>query len=153
MCCSPWDCKEWDTAEGLNYRIKLNCLKQHKLNVVQASLVALSWRVMPPQPVLKCLWLPFCRHCTVPLAGPFSCDAFVIHIFKRFIDVIDLYLSAQGLCCGAWAHCGGFSRCRAWASWLRGTWDPPGAGSKPVSPSLAGRFLTPGPPGKSPINS
>ena len=106
------------------------------------SMAALSWRVMPPQPLLKCLWPPFCRHCTVPLAGPFSCDAFVIHIFKRFIDVIDLYLSAQGLCCGTWApHCGSFSRCRARASWLWGTWDPPRAGSKPVSPSLAGRFL------------
>ena len=32
---------------------------------------------------------------------------------------------------------------------LRGTWDLPGPGFKPVSPALAGRFLTTGPPGKS----
>ena len=29
-------------------------------------------------------------------------------------------------------------------------WDLPGPGIKPVSPALAGRFLTTGPPGKSP---
>ena len=28
-------------------------------------------------------------------------------------------------------------------------WDLPGLGIKPVSPALAGRFLTTGPPGKS----
>ena len=31
-----------------------------------------------------------------------------------------------------------------------GMWDLPGPGIKPVSPALAGRFLTTGPPGKSP---
>ena len=35
---------------------------------------------------------------------------------------------------------------RAWL--LRGTWDLPGPGIKPVSPALAGRFLTAEPPGK-----
>ena len=29
-------------------------------------------------------------------------------------------------------------------------WDPPGLGLEPVSPALAGRFLTTAPPGKSP---
>ena len=33
---------------------------------------------------------------------------------------------------------------------LHGTWDPPGAGIKLMSPGLAGGFLTTGPPGKSP---
>ena len=74
------------------------------------------------------------------------------------------------LCCSVWAsHCGGFSFCRAWAlgMWasvvvalrlnscgtqaqlLRGMWDLPGPGLKPVSPALAGGFLTTAPPGKS----
>ena len=37
-------------------------------------------------------------------------------------------------------------RTRAWL--LRGTWDLPGPGIKPMSPALAGRFLTTEPPGK-----
>ena len=86
--------------------------------------------------------------------------------------------SRATLPCGTWAsHCSGFSRCRAralgtWdsvvglsscgsqalerrlsscgarASLLRGTWDLPGPGIKPVSPALAGGFLTTAPPGK-----
>ena len=72
--------------------------------------------------------------------------------------------------CGARAsHCGGFSCCgaRALGAWasvvvarglsscgsqaelLRGMWDLPRPGLEPVSPDLAGRFLTPAPPGKS----
>ena len=43
----------------------------------------------------------------------------------------------------------GFSSCGTWASLLRGMWDLPGPGIKPVSPALAGRFLTIVPPGKS----
>ena len=41
------------------------------------------------------------------------------------------------------------SSCGAWAQLLRGMWDLPGPGLKPVSPALAGRFLTTAPPGKS----
>ena len=68
------------------------------------------------------------------------------------------------------SHCGGFSRCGAQAlgtrasvvvahglsscgaqaSLLCGMWDLPGPGLKPVSPALAGEFLTTAPPGKSP---
>ena len=72
--------------------------------------------------------------------------------------------------CGAWAsHCGDFSCCRARAvgvqasvvvarglsscgtraSLFRGMWDLPGPGLEPVSPALAGGFLTTAPPGKS----
>ena len=63
--------------------------------------------------------------------------------------------------CAAWAsHCGGFSccgarallrrlrSCGAWASLLHGMWDLPGPGLEPVSPALAGGFLTTAPPGK-----
>ena len=81
-------------------------------------------------------------------------------------------VAVSGLCCGAWAsHCSGFSCCRtgtlgAWASvvvarglsscgtgaeLLCGMWDLPGPGIEPVSPALAGGFLTAAPPGKSPV--
>ena len=74
--------------------------------------------------------------------------------------------------CGAWAsHCGGFSCCRAQAlgarasvvvacglsscgaqaQLLRGMWDLPGPGLEPMSPALAGGFLTTVPPGKPPV--
>ena len=42
--------------------------------------------------------------------------------------------------------------CGARASLLRGMWDLPGPGLEPVSPALAGRFLTTAPPGKSPTS-
>ena len=85
-----------------------------------------------------------------------------------FIHLI-LFLAGLGLrCCvhafSSWStqasHCSGFSYCRAWAlrhvhftiygAWAqlpRSMWDLPGPGFEPVSPSLAGRFLTTGPPG------
>ena len=70
-------------------------------------------------------------------------------------------------CCGAWAlgawasvvvvrrlsSCGSgalecrLSGCGARASLLRGMWDLPRPGIKPVSPALAGGFLTTAPPG------
>ena len=71
-------------------------------------------------------------------------------------------------CCGAWAvgvrasvvvarglsSCGSLalerrvSSCGAQAYLLRGMWDLPGLGLKPVSPALAGGFLTTVPPRK-----
>ena len=41
------------------------------------------------------------------------------------------------------------SSCGAWAQLPRGTWDLPRPGMQPVSPALAGGFLTTGTPGKS----
>ena len=41
------------------------------------------------------------------------------------------------------------SSCGAQAELLRGMWDLPGPGIEPVSPALAGGFLTTTPPGKS----
>ena len=41
------------------------------------------------------------------------------------------------------------SSCGSWAQLLRGMWDPPRPGLEPVSPALAGGFLTTVPPGKS----
>ena len=40
------------------------------------------------------------------------------------------------------------SNCGSRAQPLRGMWDPPGPGHEPVSPALAGGFLTTAPPGK-----
>ena len=40
------------------------------------------------------------------------------------------------------------SSCGSWAHLLRGMWDLPRPGLKPVSPALAGRFSTTAPPGK-----
>ena len=40
------------------------------------------------------------------------------------------------------------SSCGSRAELLHGMWDLPGPGLKPVSPALAGGFLTTAPPGK-----
>ena len=56
---------------------------------------------------------------------------------------------ARGLSsCGSWALERGLSSCGARALLLR-MWDLPGPGLEPVSPALAGGFLTTAPPGKS----
>ena len=51
--------------------------------------------------------------------------------------------------CGSCALERRLSSCGAWASLLCGMWDLPGPGLEPVSPALAGGFLTTVPPGKS----
>ena len=43
------------------------------------------------------------------------------------------------------------SSCGLRAQLLRGMWDLPGPGLEPVSPALAGGFLTTAPPGKPPL--
>ena len=50
--------------------------------------------------------------------------------------------------CGSQALEHRLSSCGAWAQLLRGMWDLPGPGLEPVSPALAGGFLTTEPPGK-----
>ena len=56
---------------------------------------------------------------------------------------------AHGLSsCGLQALEHRLSSCGARALLLRGMWDLPGPGLKPVSPALAGRCLTTVPPGK-----
>ena len=51
-------------------------------------------------------------------------------------------------CCGAQAPDAQLSSCGSRAQPLRGMWDLPRPGLEPVSPALAGRFLTTAPPGK-----
>ena len=50
--------------------------------------------------------------------------------------------------CGLWALECRLSSCGARALLLCGIWDLPGPGLDPMSPALAGGFLTTGPPGK-----
>ena len=99
----------------------------------------------------------------------------------KFIYFIYLFLAALGLCCRAraFSSCSeqgysllpcagfsllwllllrstasrraGFSSCGARAQLLRSMWDLTGPGLKPVTPALAGGFLTTAPPGKSPL--
>ena len=58
---------------------------------------------------------------------------------------------ARGLSsCGLQALEHKLSSCGTRAQLLRGMWDLPGPGLEPVSPALAGRFLTTAPPGKPP---
>ena len=42
----------------------------------------------------------------------------------------------------------GLSRCGAWAELPHGMWNPPRPEVEPMSPALAGGFLTTGSPGK-----
>ena len=51
--------------------------------------------------------------------------------------------------CGSWALEHRLSSCGTLVSLLFGTWDLPEPGIEPVSPALAGGFLTTAPPGKS----
>ena len=56
---------------------------------------------------------------------------------------------ARGLSsCGLWSLERRLSSCGAQAQLLCSMWDLPGPGLKPMSPALAGGFLTAAPPGK-----
>ena len=63
-----------------------------------------------------------------------------------------LLLWSTGSRCAGFSSCGSqvleLSSCGPWAWLLRGMWDLPGPGLEPVSPALAGGFLTTAPPGK-----
>ena len=76
--------------------------------------------------------------------GGFSCCG------ARALGTRASVVVAHGLSsCGSRALERRLSSCGAWAQLLRGMWDLPGPGLEPVSPALAGRFLTTVPPGKS----
>ena len=116
--------------------------------------------------------IPFC----CPAPSQIRTD-FLKNFFN--VLCIYLFLASLGLCCflrafsscGEWrllpscragaSPCRGFSRaawalegmgfrsCGAQAQLPHSMWNLPGPGIEPVSPALAGRFLTTGPPGKS----
>ena len=68
-----------------------------------------------------------------------------------------------GAHCGGFSYCGahalgtwasviaahGLSSCDTWAQMLHGMWNLPAPGIEPISPALAGGFLSTAPPGKS----
>ena len=90
----------------------------------------------------------------------FSC------MYACILAVLGLYCCAWAFCScsewrllsiyGAWApHCSGFSCCGAQvlgtqSQLPQGMWDLPRPGIEPTFPTLAGGFLTTGPPGKCP---
>ena len=78
--------------------------------------------------------------------GGFSCCG------ARVLGARTSVVVARGLSsCGSWALELRLSSCGARAQLLRSRWDLPRPGLEPVSPALAGRFLTTAPPGK-PLN-
>ena len=95
-----------------------------------------------------------------------------IGVFNLFLAVLGLHCCMLAFSsCGEWgllssccvqaSHYGGFSCCEAQALRLQqfgaqdllscSMWDLPGPGTEPMSPALAGGFLTTRPPGKSAI--
>ena len=78
-----------------------------------------------------------------PCSGFSCCGARALGLWASVV-------AAHGLSsCGSRALELRLSSCGAWAYLLRGMWDLPGPGIEPMSPALAGGFLTPLPPGKS----
>ena len=74
--------------------------------------------------------------------GGFSCGAQAVCMWVSVVV-------AHGLnSCGSWALECRLSSCGARAQLLHGMWDLPGPGLEPMSPALAGGFLTTVPPGK-----
>ena len=64
---------------------------------------------------------------------------------RGLLIVVASLVAEQGL----WALGRRLSSCGARVYLLRGMWDLPGPRIEPVSPALAGGFLTTAPPGKS----
>ena len=81
------------------------------------------------------------------------CDSFSC-CGARALGVWASAVVARGLTsCGSWALECRLSSCGAWAWLLHGMWDLPGPGIEPVSPALAGGFLTTVTPGKSQVEA
>ena len=79
-----------------------------------------------------------------PHCGGFSCCG------VRALGARASVVVARGLSsCGSRSLERRLSSCGTRAYLLRGMWDLPGPGLEPMSPALAGGFLTTAPPGKS----
>ena len=84
------------------------------------------------------------------------CGAWASHrggfflLWSRALGTLASVVVAHGLSsCGSQALERRLSSCGAQAQLLHGMWDLPGPGLEPMSPALAGGFLTTVPPGKS----
>ena len=104
---------------------------------------------------------------SLELAGEFFATEPLGVSLKRFTvtlkEMLWVFVTVQAFSsCSAWAsHCCGFSCCRAralgqglsscgpQASLPRGMWNPPRAGTKPMSSALPSGFLTTAPRGRS----
>ena len=71
---------------------------------------------------------------------------------SRGYSSLQCLLLSRSMALGAWTSvvgtCG-LSNCGTWAQLPHGTWNLSGPGIEPMSPALAGRFLSTVPPGKS----
>ena len=78
--------------------------------------------------------------CVASHCGGFSCcEAWALGMQASVVVACELSS------CGSWALEHRLSSCGAWAQLLCGIWDLPRPGLKPVSPALAGGFLTTAP--------
>ena len=80
-----------------------------------------------------------------PSCGEWGLPFIAVHQLQAKASAV----AAQGLSsCGCQALGHRLGSRGTWAQLLHSKWDLPQPGIKPVSPALAGRFLTTGPPGK-----
>ena len=99
--------------------------------------------------LLAVLGLPCCVGATLRCGARAShCGGFSCCIAWALGTGASVVVARRLSSCGSWALERRLSSCGARASLLRGTWDLPGPGMEPVSPVLAGGFLTTAPPGK-----
>ena len=127
--------------------------------------VVRDWTVRPSLMMYYSICQIFCRGYHFFVFDHFICFCFFsLWVGCVFVAACGLSLVAAGgsySSCGAWtSHCCDFSCCGAGALELslsscgppaqlpRSMWDLPGPGIEPLSPALAGRFLSAGPPGK-----
>ena len=81
-------------------------------------------------------------------AGASHCGAFSCYRAQGLGARASVVVARQLSSCGSWVLERRLSTCGARAQLLRGMQDLPGPGLKPMSPALAGGFLTTVPPGK-----
>ena len=101
-------------------------------------------------------WATFCCRAWASHCGGFSCSgaralgarASVV-VARRLSSCGSRALELRLSSCGSRALEHRLSSCGARAQLFRSMWDLPGPGLKPMSPVLAGGFLTTVPPGKS----
>ena len=80
-----------------------------------------------------------------------SLTALELHCCKQatLLAVVNRLLNCFSSCRARALRCMGFSSCGSWTQLPHGTWNLPQPEIKPVSPVLAGGFLTTGPSGTS----
>ena len=125
---------------------------KRKLTIVKVFSLQLFFFFLAVLGLRCCAWafcscgergLRFVALCGASHCGGFSCCG-VRALGTQASVVVARRLSS----CGSRALERRLSSCGAWAQLLRSVWDLPGPGLEPMSPALAGTFLTTVPPGK-----